>query len=293
MKNNYLVILVISIIGVCTVWLMPSIAQDVSYHNFADQRTMFAIPNFLNVVSNIPYLIIGLYGCLLIFKESSITTIKSLRLVYLLFFIGVALVCMGSAYYHLNPGNNTLLWDRLPMTLAFMSFFTVIIGEYIHEKTAAQLYIPLLLISIISVLYWYWSETIGQGDLRLYILVQFLPVILIPVILRLFTHRFTHSYYFGLIIVCYVLAKCFEMADQFIFDTLEIISGHTLKHLISALAPYLFYLALRQRRFKSTVNKIDSNSHGSAPGLKQHSSSPAKNAGWTSAIDPKATVNHL
>lgn len=248
LKKHYLIVLTITIAAVFTLLLLPAIPQDLNYHNFADQRVMFGIPNFFNVVSSIPYLIIGLTGCLLIFKESKLAIIKSLKLVYIIFFITVALVCMGSGYYHLNPSNNTLVWDRLPMALAFMSFFTVIIGEYIHEKTASQLYLPLLLIGATSVIYWYWSEMIGKGDLRLYILVQFLPVILTPVILWLFSPRFTHGYYFALIIACYVLAKGFEMADQVIFDVLGFLSGHSLKHLMSATAPYLFYLALKQRR---------------------------------------------
>ncbi|MCW9015044.1 MAG: alkaline phytoceramidase [Gammaproteobacteria bacterium] len=255
LRKKYLILLTISMAAVITMLLFPAIPQEASYHEFADQRAMFGIPNFLNVISNIPYLVFGLFGCFLIFKESQLVIIKSLKIVYLMFFMGVILVFMGSVYYHLNPDNSTLFWDRLPMSLAFMSFFTVIIGEYIHKKAASQLYFPLLLLGMASVIYWYWSETIGEGDLRLYILVQFLPVILIPIILRLFSTRFTHGYYFALIIGCYVLAKGFEMADQLVFDTVGIVSGHSLKHLISAVAPYLFYLALKQRKSRELVDE--------------------------------------
>jgi len=247
LRKDYSLLIIISLVVSIFMLLIPAIPQDGSYHAFVDQREIFGIPNFLNVISNIPYVLFGVMGCLLIFKESAINIIKPLKYVYLLFFIGVVFVCMGSAYYHLNPSNSTLVWDRLPMSLAFMSFFTVIIGEYIDEKIASRIFIPLLLLGLSSVIYWYWSETVGQGDLRLYILIQFLPIILIPVILCLYKSRYTHNYYFGLIIFCYVLAKFFEVADQFVFDVTGFISGHSLKHLVSAMAPYLFYLGLKKR----------------------------------------------
>ena len=248
MNKRHFLLLIIKFSAIIAIILLPAIPQDVQYHEFADQRTLFGIPNFFNVISNAPYLLFGLMGCYLILKQSQLAILLSLKHAYTFFFVGVTLVCFGSAYYHLNPSNTTLLWDRLPMTLAFMSFFTVIIGEYIHEKTARQLFFPLLITGLMSVVYWYWSETVERGDLRLYLLVQFLPVILIPIILWLFSSRFTHSRYYWLIIACYVLAKVFELADQFVFEIMTFISGHTIKHLISALAPYLFYLALKNRR---------------------------------------------
>lgn len=246
-NKRHFLLLAIKFCAIIAMTLLPAMPQDVHYHDFADQRTFFGIPNFFNVISNLPYLLIGMVGYLLVLKQSQLAIVFSLKRAYAFFFAGVTLVCFGSGYYHLNPSNATLVWDRLPMTLAFMSFFTVVIGEYVHERTARQLFFPLLVIGLISVIYWYWSEGVGQGDLRLYILVQFLPIILMPLILWLFSSRFTHGYYYWLIIACYVLAKIFELADQFVFDALVFISGHSIKHLVSAMAPYLFYLALKNR----------------------------------------------
>ena len=254
LRKDYSLLIFISLIASVFMLLVPAISQDHSYHVFSDQREILGIPNFLNVISNIPYVLFGVMGCLLIVKESSIGIIKPLKYIYLVFFIGVVFVCLGSAYYHLNPSNSTLLWDRLPISLAFMSFFTVIIGEYVDEKIAGRLFIPLLFLGLSSVVYWYWSETVGKGDLRLYILIQFLPIVLIPVIIWLYTSRYTHNYYFLLIIVCYVLAKLFEVADQFVFDVTGFVSGHSLKHVISAMAPYLFYLGLKKRSVREITD---------------------------------------
>lgn len=250
MNRKHYVLLSITLFAIFITLLLPAIPQDVQYHEFADKREFFGIPNFFNVASNLPYLFFGLMGNYLILKQVLPALIHSLKHVYVFFFIGVALVCFGSGYYHLKPSNDTLVWDRLPMALAFMSFFTVIIAEYIHEKTARKLFIPLLILGFASVIYWYWSETTGQGDLRFYILVQFLPVLLIPVILWLFSSTYTRSYFFWLIIGCYVIAKWLELVDQLVFDALGFISGHSLKHLVSSLAPYLLYLALKTRALR-------------------------------------------
>ena len=248
---KHYVLLSTGLISILLVMLLPAIPQDVQYHNFADQRTMLGIPHFLNVMSNLPYLLFGIMGCLLILREAELSIVHNLKHAYLVFFIGVGLVCLGSGYYHWNPSSSTLFWDRLPMTLAFMSFFTVIFAEHVHKDLAQKIFLPLLLIGLVSVVYWYWTETLGQGDLRLYILVQFLPILLIPLILWLFTPGFSHHHYYWLIIACYVLAKVFELADEAVFDFLGFISGHSIKHLISSMAPFIFYLALKKRGLKS------------------------------------------
>lgn len=190
-------------------------------------------------------------GYRLIDSDQQIALVENIRYVYKIFFLSVFMVGLGSAYYHLSPENSTLIWDRLPMVVAFMSFFTIVLAEYINEKFAARLFLPLLLIGVVSVLYWYWSELNGQGDLRLYILVQFLPVVLMPVILILYSSRFTKGYFFWLVLACYGLAKGFELMDSSIFELTEILSGHTLKHLVSAVGPFMLYLALTRRKTRS------------------------------------------
>lgn len=102
------------------------------------------------------------------------------------FFVGIFLTGIGSTYYHLNPSNETLFWDRLPMTISFMAFFTIVISEFISKKLGTNLFIPLLTSGIFSLLYWQITESKGVGDLRFYVLVQFLPIILISAILIIY-----------------------------------------------------------------------------------------------------------
>jgi len=195
MKN--LALIIITLLSVVGVFLLPAIPQPQSYHQFADQQSLFGLPNYFNTLSNIPYLIIGYFGYRLINSDKKIALANSIRYVYQLFFIGVFFIGIGSFYYHLSPDNSTLLWDRLPMAITFMSFFTIIIAEFINEKLAKNLCLPLLLIGTGSVVYWYWTESIAQGDLRLYVLVQFLPVLLMPIIFTLYATQFTMSLFFS------------------------------------------------------------------------------------------------
>jgi len=94
------------------------IAQDQAYHEFADQRRLLGVPHLLDVVSNLPFLFVGAAGMLLCLSPLRPPRCAS----WLAFFAGTALVFFGSGYYHWAPSDATLVWDRLPMTIAFMMY---------------------------------------------------------------------------------------------------------------------------------------------------------------------------
>ncbi|MDP1615572.1 MAG: alkaline phytoceramidase, partial [Methylococcales bacterium] len=167
---------------------------------------------------------------------------------YLTFFVGVLLTGLGSMYYHFQPSNQSLLWDRLPMTISFSAFFSAVVGEYISPRCAMTLFLPLLGVGIASVVYWHVSELNGNGDLRAYILVQFLPVLLIPLILVLYNTPLSGSHYIWGIIGVYALSKLMEHFDAPLYTGLGFISGHTLKHVTASLGAWIFYRALQERQ---------------------------------------------
>ena len=234
----------LAVLGIVTV---PAIAQEQSYHHFADQRTVLGIPNFWNVVSNIPFLIVGAMGINGVIRKNRLTLLPEILPVYLAFFLGIFLIGIGSGYYHLWPSNTTLVFDRLAMAVSFMAFFTIIISEFISDRVGKRLFFPLLLFGLFSVGYWYFTESKGEGDLRLYVIVQFLPMLLIPLILLLFSPRFSHIALIWSALALYLLSKIAEMSDEILFLILAGVSGHSLKHLFSALSVYLFFLALQKR----------------------------------------------
>ncbi len=225
-------------------YFISPIPQDPSYHNFADLRPRFDIPNFGDVVSNIGFLIVGLLGLSITPgpKRNELFDRSSDAMPYIITFIGVTFVAFGSSYYHWAPGNETLLWDRLPMTIAFMSLFAAVIADRINRRAGLYILLPVLIAAgVLSVIYWNITERAGQGDLRPYAIVQFFPIITILIILWLFPeHRYTDTRSLLYVIACYGTAKLLEAFDKEILELLGgIVSGHSLKHIASAIAVYL------------------------------------------------------
>lgn len=231
----------------------PPIAQDPSYHQFADQRMVLGIPNFLNVVSNLAFLIVGVIGLVFLWRhrQESYPHFIDKREVwpYLTLFVGVAMTSLGSVYYHLAPNNTHLVWDRLPMTIAFMSFFAATVMERIDLKFGLLLLVPLVVFGIFSVVYWYAGNLHGTGDLRIYVDVQFYPLLAMPLIVVLFPPRYIPDRWIFGVILLYALSKIFELLDAQVYTILNgIVSGHTLKHLAAAFATLFVIWVLEHRQ---------------------------------------------
>ena len=231
--------------------LLPRVPQDLNYHNFADQRTLAGIPNCLNVVSNLPFLLVGIAGCVFMVRRSreGADLVGTIAACYFAFFVGVALTCFGSSYYHLAPDNARLVWDRLPMSVAFMAFLAAMIAERASERAAAWLLVPLIACGIASLVYWSWSESIGRGDLRFYGFIQFYPVVAVGLLIALYPPRFTRTPDLAVVVGWYALAKLFEALDKPIFSSLRIVSGHTLKHLAAGVSTWWVLRMLIRRRY--------------------------------------------
>ncbi|XP_031383006.1 uncharacterized protein LOC116197120 [Punica granatum] len=231
----------------CFVVLMivtPAIPQSEAYHDFADQREFFGIPNFLNVVSNFPFLVVGLVGLVLCYYGNYFKlSLQGELLGWTCFFLGVAAVAFGSSYYHLKPNDARLVWDRLPMTIAFTSIVAIFIIERIDERKGMISIVPLLLAGALSILYWRFFD-----DLRPYAIIQFVPCIAIPIMAILLPPMYTHSTYWLWAAAFYLIAKIEEAADKPIYKwTHHFVSGHTLKHLCAAMVPVFLTLMLAKR----------------------------------------------
>lgn len=236
MKNEHrkcaIVLLLVSIAATVIVFcFLPPIPQNLDYHHFAHDVPLISIPNFYNVVSNTGFIISGIWGFFLLKKHTINSPIISLL------FIGMVLTGVGSAYYHYNPRNETLVWDRLPMTLVFSSFFADVYAQYFNQKQAKQIWIFTLCAGIGSIVYWYYTESIGMGDLRLYAIVQFLPMLLISIMVVVFWGR--NKKLHGPLLATflfYAAAKIFEHYDHLIFTHSDLIGGHSVKHLFASFA---------------------------------------------------------
>ena len=252
LPHRHRALLAVCLLAVLAAALAPRIAQDPAYHRFADDTSLLAMPNGLNVLSNLVLLWVGLEGLYRLLRQRSLRIVEEIRLAYAFFFTALVLIAAGSAWYHWSPDNVSLALDRLPMTLAFMSFFTILLGERVSLRLARSLFPLLLLAGIASIGYWQYSEAAGRGDLRPYALVQYLPVLLTPLILLLYPARYSRPADIWWMLAWYLAAKLCEVFDDEIYQLLVFVSGHSLKHVAAGIAALVF---LRHLRLREAVDR--------------------------------------
>lgn len=250
MNRSHLIIAGI-VLAVLAVFLLATpFPQPRAYFAFADDRTFFGVPNFWNVASNALFLVPGVAGLWLLARQPRAGVLPALNPAYHILFTGILLTAFGSAWFHLAPNLRTLFWDRLPMTIAFMSLAAIVVGEHVDAKTGKYVLWPLLAIGAASVLYWDWSEGRDAGDLRLYGIVQFLPMLLIPVLLLTYRSAFDRTGFLWMVLTLYALAKGVEYLDREFYNLGETVSGHTVKHLLAALAATVLVYGIMKRRVR-------------------------------------------
>jgi hypothetical protein len=228
-------------------WLMASdpIPQDPSYHAMADRRAVLGIPNGLDVISNLGFAVVGLLGLAAV--RGGRFADPWTRRPYALLFVGSVLTAVGSSYYHLAPDNARLVWDRVPMTLAFMGLLTAVVAERVSVPVAKRSFLPLVMAGIASVVYWYATETRGHGDLRPYALVQFGSLLAIAAILAFHPGRWPATRFLAAGLGAYVVAKALEGGDAAVLGLTGVVSGHTLKHVVAAAGIACIAADLRMR----------------------------------------------
>lgn len=240
---------IVTVVVILAAALAPRVAQPQSYHQFADLRAWLGIPNFLDVASNLPFAAIGIWGLGFVWSERGRRQFldQRERWPYAVGFFGLFLTAFGSSYYHLAPDNWRLVWDRLPMTLVFMSLVAAMIAERIRVMTGLWQLPVLTAIGAASVWQWYASELRGEGDLRMYAALQVYALVILLVALLL-PPRYTRSLDLIWVVGFYALAKILETWDRQVFAlTGRTVSGHTLKHLAAAMAGYWVLRMLKKR----------------------------------------------
>jgi hypothetical protein len=232
-------------------FFLSPIPQSPAYHQFADQRAWLGIPNFADVSSNLLFLLVGLGGITVLLRAArrrrrEVIARSPELWAYLVLFCGVTLTCFGSAYYHLAPTTERLVWDRLPMSVGFMGLLSATLAERVSQRIGQLLLLPLVLVGMLTVVLWAWTESIGRGDLRCYYAVQFVSLLLIVVMVVLFPSRYACSGDILASIAIYAVAKVCELKDGSLLGALGV-SGHTLKHVIAAISVLIIARMLARR----------------------------------------------
>jgi hypothetical protein len=235
------------LLAVLIAGFVPAMPQPLSYHAFADCRTIWSVPNFFNVLSNLPFLVGGVIGLRLILRGGGAFTDPREQLPYLIFFLGAALTSFGSSWYHLAPDNARLVWDRLPMTLGFAGLVSAAMAERLNPGFGLRALWPLLAIGAGTVIYWYATERMSAGNIIPYGAYQGWSVLAIVLLIGLYpARRYSHGALLTWAAVWYGLAKVFETYDLGIYRLASgMLSGHTIKHLLAAGAVFAIVRQLR------------------------------------------------
>jgi hypothetical protein len=194
------------------------IAQPQAYHAFADSRSFAGIPWALNVLTNVPFAIVGLWG---LYRGRTSAAWRT-------FDVTLVLTAFGSAYYHLAPDDARLVWDRLPIALACAALLAAVYEQASAARGGAVRLAVLCAAAVASVVWWQYTD-----DLRPYLLLQGAPLVLVPLWQWRAGRSSRERILFGVAIACYVAAKAFEALDRPVFEALGV-SGHSLKHLLAA-----------------------------------------------------------
>lgn len=243
-----------TMLAIALALFLPAMPQPLDYHDFADRREAYGIENFLDVASNLAFTLAGLAGLVLVLRPRTCFEKPVERWPYLVFAIGVLLTGAGSCYYHLEPDNETLFWDRLPMTISFMSLVAAQIVDRVDVRAGLLALVPMLVIGIASVVYWIVTERQGRGNVIPYGVLQAYTVIVLLQLAALHPSRYTHGNAIFVVFAGYVLAKVFEHFDREIFELTGAVSGHTLKHVMAGLAGLPIVYMLWRRRLVAPVS---------------------------------------
>ncbi|MFN8790752.1 MAG: hypothetical protein ACK5Y2_04775 [Bdellovibrionales bacterium] len=220
-------------LGTFLFWDRIPAYDSTRYLHFADQRTLLGIPHALDVLSNLSFLWVGVWGLNQYLKSER----ASRDLIFKAVLSGaLILTAFGSAYFHWEPTPDRLFWDRLPMSLAFAAIIGWIVSDKSNFAFGACCAVLCALVGAITLTLW----KLGLGHLKLYYVLQF-GGLLLGLGLCLFVpgRRFSNQA-FLLGFALYVVAKILEERDTSIFVATELVSGHTLKHLVAAAAVFVF-----------------------------------------------------
>jgi hypothetical protein len=226
-------------LSVAAAFLLPAVPQPPAYHDFADTRAGFGTENFLDVVSNLGFLLVGIAGLAVVLRAATRFEYPAERWPYGVFFLGLVLTAAGSAYYHLAPDNEGLFWDRLPITVALMSLVAAQIVDRVNVRAGLALLVPMLLAGAASAIYWIATERAGAGNLVPYVVLQGYAIVVVVVIAWSYPSRYTRGGDIYWVFAAYAASKLLELLDREVLALGGLVSGHTLKHVVAAVAGLL------------------------------------------------------
>ena len=242
-----------ALLGVCLVLILlallgPAVAQPTDHHHFADQRELWDIPCAWDVLSNLPFALMGFWGLAWLTRAPALGRVQ--RTCAALFFCGLLATAMCSSWYHWRPDDAGLAVDRLGMVVAFPGLIGLAVADRISERAGMVLAALVLVLGPLSVQVW-----AGTGNVLPWAVLQFGGMALMLWLAALRPLDGALAVRLGTIILIYAVAKLFEQADHAVFAwTGQTVSGHTFKHAVASLAALSVIFSLKNTA-KSVQNR--------------------------------------
>jgi hypothetical protein len=226
-------------------WELPSHGLEALHphgHPFVDARTFWGIPNFMDVLSNAPLLLAGLLGVGALQTQRGTQRLPTVHLAMAVFFVGLMLTGLGSAWYHWAPDAQGLVLDRLGMAVTFAGALALAVSERVSVAAASVTLRSSMMVALLSAV-----MPLSHGNVWPWAVVQFGGMALMLWLSMQKPVAGAMGVRIGVLLALYAVAKVFELGDEAIFHaTGEVVSGHTLKHLVAALAVFPVLVAVRQ-----------------------------------------------
>ncbi|AVT00483.1 hypothetical protein C8236_17775, partial [Paracidovorax avenae] len=124
--------------GVVLALAGPVVPPGPQAYAHADQRPLWGLPHAMDVLTNLPFALLGLFGLARLAVRVREGVLRAATAAAAgLFFAGLLLTAGGSALYHWQPHGITLLADRAGMLVAFTGMLALAVDERIGARAAA------------------------------------------------------------------------------------------------------------------------------------------------------------
>ena len=221
--------------------LGPHVPQAAHYHDFADQRALWGLHNALDVLSNLPFALIGALGLWRGVLQAPVAVRASGARPWLaLVSGGLLLTAVGSSYYHLAPDDWRVFWDRMGMVPVFAGVLALALQSVLSQRAAVVTALLVLVMGPVSL--WMWLQT---GQLLPWAVLQGAGMVLLLVVAlwQRFSAASVRSstgllvWPWGAVVAWYAVAKVLELGDTLVWSiSHHLVAGHALKHVAAALA---------------------------------------------------------
>lgn len=208
-------------------------------HNvFADQRAWLGVANSADVLSNLAFLVVGLCGLGALGRRSAEAP------AIVAFLASLLATAAGSAWYHWAPGDDRLLAYRLPNALLAMSLLAAVAGDGLGRVRQARLLVACLLTGLAGM-----TWTMASGDLRAFLGTQLVPFAIAIVWQWTWPRPAAVRAAFTLALGAFIASQWAQAHDRAILQVVNV-SGHTLQHLLAAVACSLVAATLVHRELR-------------------------------------------